>query len=116
MFAPMPPAPFSAHYAVRPEQTVVTVTGEIDVTTAEELRTTGLEACRRATRRLELDVRGVTFVDSTGLVAILAIFKQAGSDALDFRVRCGSGESPVCELLRLVGLETDLGTYLDADS
>ena len=47
--------------------TVVGVTGEIDVATAPALRDSVLGLLNRGATSLVLDLRGVTFVDSTGV-------------------------------------------------
>jgi anti-sigma B factor antagonist len=53
--------------------TVVGVTGEIDVATAPALRDTVLGLLNRGAPSLVLDLRGVTFVDSTGVGSLLRI-------------------------------------------
>jgi anti-sigma B factor antagonist len=53
--------------------TVVGVTGEIDVATAPALRDTLLALVNRGAPSLVLDLRGVTFVDSTGIGSLLRI-------------------------------------------
>lgn len=57
--------------------TVVPVTGEIDVSTAPALRDTALALLNRGTPHLVLDLRGVTFMDSTGLGSLLRIHHRA---------------------------------------
>lgn len=53
--------------------TVVGVTGEIDVATAPALRDSVLGLLNRGAPSLVLDLRGVTFVDSTGVGSLLRI-------------------------------------------
>ena len=53
--------------------TVVGVTGEIDVATAPALRDNVLGLLNRGAPSLVLDLRGVTFVDSTGVGSLLRI-------------------------------------------
>ena len=53
--------------------TVVGVTGELDVATAPALRDTLLGLLNRGAASLVLDLRGVTFVDSTGVGSLLRI-------------------------------------------
>jgi anti-sigma B factor antagonist len=53
--------------------TVVGVTGEIDVATAPALRDRLLGLLNRGVASLVLDLRGVTFVDSTGVGSLLRI-------------------------------------------
>jgi anti-anti-sigma factor len=93
------------------ERTVITVAGELDAATAHQLRAIGLEAVRLTDAPVRVDVREVSFIDSQGLAALLAIFKQATGRSLDFSVLCGPEETPPSKLLRLVGLERALGVH-----
>lgn len=101
--------PSSLHCTVEQERTVITVAGELDAATAPHLRAIGLEATREAHGQLRVDVRDVSFIDSQGLSALLAIFKRATGRSLRFSVLCGPGETPPSRLLHLVGLEDELG-------
>lgn len=58
--------------------TVVGVTGEVDVATAPALRDAMLSLLNRGTDNLVLDLRGVTFMDSTGVGSLLRIHHRAG--------------------------------------
>ena len=51
--------------------TVVGVTGEIDVASAPVLRDTLLAQLNRGVESLVVDLRGVTFIDSTGVGSLL---------------------------------------------
>lgn len=53
--------------------TVVGVTGEIDVASAPALRDTLLALLNRGADSLVVDLRGVTFMDSTGVGSLLRI-------------------------------------------
>jgi anti-sigma B factor antagonist len=53
--------------------TVVGVTGEIDVASAPALRDTLLALLNRGAESLVVDLRGVTFVDSTGVGSLLRV-------------------------------------------
>jgi len=53
--------------------TVVGATGEIDVATAPMLRDTLLALLNRGAESLVVDLRGVTFMDSTGVGSLLRI-------------------------------------------
>lgn len=103
------PGFLAVEYAAAAERTVVHVVGEVDVATADAVRTAGIEAVGKAERHVEVDVRGVSFMDSTGLAALLALFKEATRRSLTFSVLCGPGETPVYKLVRLVGLDDALG-------
>lgn len=77
---PSPPEPFSL--AVRPDGDEVTVapTGDLDIATADaldrevrELRTSGFD-------RVVIDLRDVTFIDSSGLRVLLSLRNDAKRD------------------------------------
>lgn len=53
--------------------TVVGVTGEIDVASAPTLRDTLLALLNRGADDLVVDLRGVTFIDSTGVGSLLRV-------------------------------------------
>lgn len=57
--------------------TVVGVTGEVDVASAPLLRDTVLALLNRGVDDLVLDLRGVTFMDSTGVGSLLRIHHRA---------------------------------------
>jgi anti-sigma B factor antagonist len=58
--------------------TVVEVSGEIDVTSASVLRDRLLALLNRGADSLVVDLRGVTFLDSTGAGSLLRIFHRQG--------------------------------------
>jgi anti-anti-sigma factor len=60
-------------------RTVVHVRGEIDAATCDELAS-ALTAATRADGELELDVSGVTFIDSSGLRTLVLAQQQLGDD------------------------------------
>ncbi|MDX6364148.1 MAG: anti-sigma factor antagonist, partial [Streptomyces sp.] len=53
------------------------VTGELDITTAPDLRTQALELIAQGHRHLILDLGAVTFCDSSGFNALVGIFRCA---------------------------------------
>ena len=61
----------------RPPVRVVTVSGEVDLETAPELGDHALAALKDVSVHLVLDLRGVTFMDSTGLKVLLATAHRA---------------------------------------
>lgn len=67
------------------EPAVVAVRGEIDLSSAPELRSSLLEQAAAGRATLVLDLSGVTFIDSTGLSVLLSGMKrlrEAGGDLL----------------------------------
>jgi anti-anti-sigma factor len=82
------------------------VTGEVDASNADRLRLAILDAARKTEGQLEVDLGGVTFMDSTGLRAM-----ADGSRALE---PCGS-RLVLCkvprQVLRLLAI-TEIGATL----
>ncbi len=60
------------------QHTVVGVTGELDASTASTLRDSLLGLLNRGVTSLVVDLRGVTFVDSTGVGSLLRIHHRQG--------------------------------------
>lgn len=56
--------------------TVVELSGEVDVATAPGLRDNLLALVNRGAESLVVDLRGVTFIDSTGVGTLLRIFHR----------------------------------------
>jgi anti-sigma B factor antagonist len=54
-------------------------TGDIDLATADELKEAGEKALTEYCGTLRIDLSGVTFIDSTGLGALIHIRNAAGS-------------------------------------
>lgn len=83
--------------------TVVTVLEtRIDAEVADDFRAEITQIAQRGNRRLLLDLSEVAFVDSTGLGAIVASFKQLGPDG-DLAI-CGAQDS-VGSLFRLTRID-----------
>jgi anti-sigma B factor antagonist len=58
--------------------THLSVTGEVDLAVADDLRKAGIAALTPLSGTLRIDLSGVTFIDSTGLAALVAINNAAG--------------------------------------
>jgi anti-sigma B factor antagonist len=82
--------------------TKVRVTGEVDLATATELRQRLEAVIAVGTGDLDLDLCDVTFLDSRGLVALLAA-RQALHDK-DQRLRVLNPSKPVLRVFELSGL------------
>ena len=80
---------------VRPEAVLVHATGEIDSSTAGELRSQLQSALRRAesqeSRLLILDLQGVTYFGSAGLNAVLDCHKQGLKAGTSVRLVADNG-------------------------
>jgi anti-sigma B factor antagonist len=71
MISLLDPVPMGTH-------TVVGVTGELDVASAPALRDRLLALINRGAPSLVVDLRGVTFIDSTGVGSLLRIHHRQG--------------------------------------
>lgn len=90
---------------LRTEQaTTLVVTGEVDLATAGELTEAGLAALAAGSAVVIVDLSEVTFLDSTGLAALVTINNRArnGSAALII----ARPRARVRHLLRITGLDT----------
>lgn len=81
---------------------VVTVAGELDVASAPGLRDLLLGSLNRCSE-LVLDLTAVTFLDSTGLQALLAARRRAMLNGERLRLRI-TANGPVQRILELTGL------------
>jgi anti-anti-sigma factor len=105
---------FTLDLAVDGSLAVVTVTGEIDVATAEPLRQALLAAEQRGGRRVVVDMSGVEFLDSTGLgvlVGSLRRLREAGGDLYLAIVH-----PHVLKVLRVTNLDQVFAVYEDASA
>jgi anti-anti-sigma factor len=96
---------------------LVALNGELDLSTVSQVTDVlaGLSPRADGLRHIVLDLRGLTFMDSTGLHALMAQSESARSDRYNFAVVRGSDSierllklSGVAELLVLVDDPDDL--------
>jgi anti-sigma B factor antagonist len=92
---------------------VVTVRGELDLAVAESLSRT-LEPLLRPGAVVVLDGTDMTFLDSSGLRALLQTHKRAESAGAFFRVV--AAQLPVRRVLELAGADTYLKLRPDVPS
>jgi anti-anti-sigma factor len=102
---------FAMDYQHRDGHVVVRVSGELDAATAPRLLE-GLTARADASvRRVELDVAGVGFIDSTGLRALLESRERALAAGTRFRLA-----NPSAAALRLFHLTGTHDMLLDEET
>ncbi|MEU0413613.1 STAS domain-containing protein [Streptomyces griseorubiginosus] len=82
---------------------ILTLAGEIDDDTGETLRQ-ALDLSAIPRPRLVIDMRQVTFMDSTG-INILITAHQSATDAGGW-IRLAAPTSPVLRIIQIVGLDT----------
>jgi anti-anti-sigma factor len=93
---------FKVHYESRDGGVVVIASGEIDLATSPELRKALLDPQANA-KTVVLDLRAVTFIDSSGLGVIVGQQKRARESGDGFAVAT-AGASAVERILELSGL------------
>src|SRR3954451_1835463 len=83
--------------------------GELDLATAPELEDKVLTAVRDAGRLVVLDLRELTFMDSTGVRTIVAAHQTAGETGCELRVVRPPRDSPVSRVIEISGIDEALG-------
>lgn len=83
------------------DQLVLTVSGEVDLATAGELESAILDCMRGGTGFVLVDLRGVTFIDASGLRALLAARDRAERSETQLSVLTGDAVRRLLELLDL---------------
>ena len=87
--------------------TTITLHGEFDLASEDCFRNEVGRLVDRGTERLVLDLRPLTFMDSTGLRMLLTLNAIASSDDFALEILCDI-DGPVAQLLRHTGLDTIL--------
>ncbi|WP_051323797.1 STAS domain-containing protein [Candidatus Solirubrobacter pratensis] len=86
------------------ERAFVVAQGELDVATVAHVRGAVGELRSAGWDRIVLDLRGLTFMDSTGLCLLVELDRDARRESWQLTIQDGSG--PVRRLLELSGLAT----------
>src|SRR3954471_6971189 len=81
-------APFRVEVGKQPECIVVTVSGELDISTAPELEKALVEA-EASSGRCVVDLNALDFIDSTGLTVLVRSSKRIGDAGGAFAIVCG---------------------------
>jgi anti-anti-sigma factor len=91
------------HVDVRrePGRLVVAPTGELDISTVDQMRAVLGE--RRADEALELDLGGLQFVDTSGLQLIVEVHREARRDGYDLTLV--EGTTNVQRVFEMAGLD-----------
>lgn len=92
--------------AVSPGRVRLVVSGELDLGSVAALRGSVTGALTLASRRLDLDLGGVDFLDATGLGALLWCHRRARAAGAACHVVAAS--APVERMLRLTGTRAQL--------
>jgi anti-sigma B factor antagonist len=102
---------FEVQQSVRDGRHTLLLIGELDLAVAAGLEATVLGLCGEGVSAVELDLSRLTFMDSTGLRAVLRAQELCAEHGYDFLVIPGSGQ--VQRLLELTGT-TDVLPMADA--
>ena len=87
--------------------TVITVAGEVDISTSPALRDACLEAVNDGAGAVGLDLEGVTFLDSSGISVLVQARQRLVSMGRTLELRAVS--RPVRRVLEVSGLGPTLG-------
>ena len=99
------PPPFRVDVTPDGDALRVVPAGELDVATVEELGRELRDLHERGVTRVVLDLRRLTFVDSTGMRLIVRLHETLGQDGVDFRLVAGSDAvHRIFELCELVSV------------
>ena len=89
---------------------VLTVRGEVDLTTTPRVRAQLISLLSEGRPQLVVDMEGVRFLDSSGVGALVAGLKLARSRSGELRPVC-EHQRPVRKVLEVTGLERVLERY-----
>lgn len=91
------------------ERVTFTPRGELDLATAPELEDKVLGAVREGAHAVVLDLRELTFMDSTGVRTIVAAHHVAEQTGHVLRVVRPSRDSAVSRVIEISGIDDALG-------
>ena len=91
------------------ERVTFTPRGELDLATAPELEDKVLGALREGGRQVVLDLRELSFMDSTGVRTIVAAHQTAEQGGCELRVVRPDRDSPVSRVIEISGIDEALG-------
>jgi anti-sigma B factor antagonist len=97
-----------------PDRLILELEGELDMATSAQLQEALARANREGSSTVVLDLRGVRFLDSTGLRAIFRARKAVRERGQQFAVTPGSAQ--VQRLLSLTHLDEHLQTIDSPDA
>jgi anti-anti-sigma factor len=100
---------FELHTESAPGRTIIRVTGDLDLATAPELERELLGALGGSSAEVVLDLAPVTFLDSSGLRAVLVGAREAKAAGRRLLVLPGDGQALRVIELAQVGEHLELG-------
>jgi len=94
---------FAVDVVVVGDDVVIRPNGELDVSTTHVLEACAQSAIETGTADVVFDLGGLTFLDSTGLQAIVAVHRRLATVGRRLRMRDATG--PVRRVLELSGVD-----------
>ena len=92
--------------------TVIQPEGDrLDIAVASEFRTTLLDLIENGKRNLVVDLKTVSFIDSSGLGALVSALKTLRASGGKGDVRLAHVQEPVVALLEIIRLNRVFSTY-----
>jgi anti-sigma B factor antagonist len=92
--------------------TVIQPDGErLDIAVASDFRNALLELIENGRRNLVVDLKGVSFIDSSGLGALVSALKTLKANGGHGDVRLAQVQEPVVALLEIIRLNRVFTTY-----
>jgi anti-sigma B factor antagonist len=99
------PGPLELATEQRGHSTFIRLHGEFDLACKEQFEGLAKSLGRDGLREVVLDLRGLTFIDSSGLRSIIDVWKRSRDDGFDLTiVRGGPSITRVFELVGLGGI------------
>lgn len=91
----------------------IAVQGEVDLATVDDLRVAIDQAVEGGSSSVAVDLTDATFMDSTGLKALVMAHRQFDQDGRSFAIVVSGG--PVSRLIDLSGVNTTIRTVSTLD-
>ena len=93
---------FSFDVAKEPRLTTVTLSGELDVVCADVFRRKFMDVAEDEPQRVVIDLRGLTFLDSTGLALLLRVNEMSHDLGFGLTMVSSDGDA-VNKIFRMTG-------------
>ena len=105
--------------AAQPPWTVLSVTGDLDVVGAPELRQAVVRVVADGARRVALDITGLDFIDSFGIGAVVGALKRVRQRGGDLELVCPVPRIrrvfEICDLDRILVFHTSVNDLAGRD-
>ena len=97
-------APFRVEVAHHEGWQRIAVSGDVDIATYGQVDRAVSEVCDSEAKLIELDLTGVTFMDSVGLRGLLIAVDRCGEHHAQLRIRSNESLDRLLELTGLLGV------------